>query len=155
VLVGHDGEIRVTDFGLAQRAFESDVAQSDISSWRLTQSGKLVGTPAYMSPEQMRGEPATFQSDIFSFCAALHEAIYDVLPFEGTTLLELRDNVIHGRLHKGVRSSRGSWRIRRVLARGLRPNPGERFASMQDLLGELESAGRREGGRRAVAVIAA
>jgi hypothetical protein len=157
VLVGQGGEVRVTDFGLAQRAFESDpLVQSGFSnSMRLTQSGKLVGTPAYMSPEQMRGQPATFQSDMFSFCAALYEAIYDVLPFEGANLLDLRDNVVNGRLRKDVRSSRASWRIRRALARGLRPNPGERFASMQDLLSELESAVRVEGGRRAVAVIVA
>jgi eukaryotic-like serine/threonine-protein kinase len=157
VLVGEGGEVRVTDFGLAQRAFENDaLVQSGFStSMRLTQSGKLVGTPAYMSPEQMRGQPATFQSDMFSFCAALYEAIHDVLPFEGTNVLELRDNVVAGRLRKDVRSSRTSWRIRRVLARGLRPNPGERFATMQDLLSELESAGRADRGRRAVAGIVA
>jgi serine/threonine protein kinase len=143
VLVGDGGEVRVTDFGLARsaeatKATPSTRALGATECLDLTRSGMLVGTPAYMAPEQMRGEPATARSDIFSFCAALYEGLHGVRPFEGATLHELRDNIVTGQVRAGSSYTRIPPRLRGALARGLRPRPEERFASMHDLLGELE-----------------
>jgi serine/threonine protein kinase len=64
----------------------------------VTETGLLVGTPAYMAPEQFRGQIADAQSDQFSFCVALYEGLYGQRPFAGATMSELADNVIHGRV---------------------------------------------------------
>ncbi|MBC8067306.1 MAG: serine/threonine protein kinase, partial [Deltaproteobacteria bacterium] len=105
VMVGHDGRVRVTDFGLARlrpelaRGDEHLVTASDsptMSPGMLaetlatqTRTGTLVGTPAYMSPEQWRSQPADARSDQFSFCVALYEALFEVRPFVGRTAAEL------------------------------------------------------------------
>ena len=95
VLVGDDGRTRVADFGLAMALgapmLEDEAGEvDDETSSRVTRSGELVGTPAYMSPEQHRREPATPLSDQFSFCVSLYEAVCGYRP---RTIDELR----HGR----------------------------------------------------------
>jgi serine/threonine protein kinase/tetratricopeptide (TPR) repeat protein len=107
------------------------------SRHKLTATGTLLGTPAYMSPEQFRSQPADARSDQFSFCVSLFEAIYGHRPFGGRTLQELTDNVLEGRVVEPPMARRvPSW-LRAVLDRGLRREPTERFASMNALLDEL------------------
>jgi hypothetical protein len=155
VLVGDTGEVRVTDFGLA-RALDETFAPSPrgatglANASLLTRSGAFAGTPAYMAPEQMCREPATIRSDIFSFCAALHEAMHGVRPFEGSTLLELRESVLAGRIRSS--QARIPPRVRRAVARGLRVRPEERFETMQELLREIEGETRTRKPRAAMAV---
>jgi serine/threonine protein kinase/tetratricopeptide (TPR) repeat protein len=75
VLVGDDGRVRVTDFGLAVSTSAAEASGIAQGSSRLTEDGTLIGTPAYMSPEVREGNPADERSDQFSFAAALCEAI--------------------------------------------------------------------------------
>jgi len=91
VLVSDDGRARVVDFGLAAET-EAPVARPSLTAsaerWQmaqgsLTHHGALVGTPAYMSPEQLMGQPARMASDQFSFCVALFEGLYGERPFRG------------------------------------------------------------------------
>ena len=63
---------------------------------RLTRTGAMMGTPAYMAPEQFLGTPTDARSDQFSFCIALYEALYGERPFEGTTMSTLTANVVQG-----------------------------------------------------------
>jgi serine/threonine protein kinase/tetratricopeptide (TPR) repeat protein len=105
----------------------------------LTQTGKALGTPAYMSPEQFRSEPADARSDQFSFCVALYEAVYGERPFAGRTLDELTENVVAGRLRPAPADTKVPGWLRRVLERGLRVNPAERFPTMAKLVAELVS----------------
>ncbi len=103
----------------------------------VTETGLLVGTPAYMAPEQFRGQIADAQSDQFSFCVALYEALYGQRPFAGATMSELADNVVHGRVRPAPANRRvPSW-VRRALLRGLSVDPDERWPSMDALLGAL------------------
>jgi eukaryotic-like serine/threonine-protein kinase len=103
----------------------------------VTETGLLVGTPAYMAPEQFRGQVADAQSDQFSYCVALYEALYDQRPFAGTTMGELTDNVINGRLRPTPQARRiPSW-VRRALLRGLATDPALRWPSMDALLDAL------------------
>jgi serine/threonine protein kinase len=85
-----DGTAKVGDFGLvrAERELAAPASSSDLMM-TLSISGALVGTPAYMSPEQLRGETATEASDQFSFCVTLFEALYARRPFVGLTVAEL------------------------------------------------------------------
>jgi serine/threonine protein kinase/tetratricopeptide (TPR) repeat protein len=105
----------------------------------LTQTGKALGTPAYMSPEQFRSEAADARSDQFSFCVALYEAVYGERPFAGRTLDQLTENVVGGRLQPPPADTKVPVWLRRVLERGLRVSPAERFPTMAALVAELVS----------------
>jgi eukaryotic-like serine/threonine-protein kinase len=114
LLRGDDGRVRIADFGLAIVAEPA-------------RAHGVVGTPAYLAPELLRGEPADARSDQYAFCVALHEALYGALP--GRPL---------------VRPAAAPRRIVAALGRGLRADPAARFPSMRALLDEL-AAGRRAG----------
>jgi serine/threonine protein kinase/tetratricopeptide (TPR) repeat protein len=104
----------------------------------ITQTGTVMGTPAYMSPEQLRGGTADARSDQFAFCVALYESVYGARPFEGRTLDELGENVCAGRLLDAPAGSKVPAWLRRVLERGLQVESAERFPSMTSLLAELD-----------------
>jgi tetratricopeptide (TPR) repeat protein/predicted Ser/Thr protein kinase len=130
-IIGPDGRVRVLDFGLSCRPLDA--------------SRELVGTPAYMPPEQFLGLPVGPASDQFSFCASLYEALYGQLPFSGDTTDALRLSITGGHLRTPPRSARvPSWLTAAVL-RGLRPDPHDRFPLMEGLLSALE---RRRGRAR-------
>ena len=105
----------------------------------LTHTGAILGTPAYMAPEQFEGKSADERSDQFSFCVALFEALYGQRPFAGSTIADLSDNVRRGRvsLPPELQARVPGW-LRRTLLRGLRPEPSHRWPSMEALLDELQ-----------------
>ena len=83
------GQVKVLDFGLAKRFGDEDpVAEA-------TQPGTILGTPAYMSPEQARGRPLDHRSDLFSAGVVLYELVARRLPFPGTTFGEVIEKVVH------------------------------------------------------------
>lgn len=152
LLIGRDGRAKVTDFGLARWDEEqlagTPIAPDRSDEWRdpvmvtLTRTGALVGTPAYMAPEQYLRRPVTPASDQFSFCVALFEALYGVRPFAGQTLPELGSNVTSGRI-RSVQEGTVPAEIRRVVIRGLSLEPGDRFPSMRDLIEALDDRSRK------------
>jgi len=110
LLVGDDGRVRVLDFSLARPPEPSPDAAEDLKDTLRTRMGALIGTPLYMSPEQLLGHPADARSDQFSFCVTLYEALYRVRPFAGGTIEELRRSVSLGELQTSrVRSLRRSY----------------------------------------------
>jgi len=112
-------------------------AASGALNLRLTQTGAMMGTPAYMAPEQFAGKAAEARSDQFSFCVALYEALYGERPFAGKNLTDLTRNVLAGQVREApVGANVPSW-LRRVLLRGLRPAREDRHPSMEALLEEL------------------
>ena len=155
VMIDESGRVRVMDFGLAfarrtddrdvSDSVETDSADDDGSTW----GGSMVGTPAYMPPEVFVGEPAGAASDQFSFCVAMWEGLYGVRPFRGSTLEELAAAIMEGR-RECVPSvaSVPTW-LRRIVERGLGPDPLLRYPQMTDLLAALESGRNRARGRTA------
>jgi predicted Ser/Thr protein kinase len=121
VLVGEDGRIRVTDFGLARAVHEH--------------APRFAGTPAYMAPENWRGQPADVRSDQYSFCLALLEAV------EGQRPEEVEDaSPSQPPEPVSLRRRNLPARLSRVLARGLAADPAQRWPSMDALLDALREA---------------
>jgi tetratricopeptide (TPR) repeat protein len=156
--MGDDGRARVLDFGLA-RPDEAVIeavgvsGSSGLYGLGLTQAGSFVGTPAYMAPEQFRHEPADAQSDQFSFCVALFEALYGHRPFLGADLAEVREAVLAGRRGDPPEDTLVPGWASQVLARGLCTAAEQRFPTMTALLAAIEA--RLTGSRRTRAGLAA
>ncbi|MCP3100326.1 tetratricopeptide repeat protein [Myxococcus sp. K15C18031901] len=144
-LIGKDGRVFVTDFGIARIFHQEDepsTAREHVSpptslTESLTRTGQVLGTPAYLAPELLQGMHADTRSDEFSFCVALHEALFGARPFQGETLKELVQSAQHGLLSPPKRDVKIPPRIRRALRRGLNAKPEERFPTMQALLEAL------------------
>ena len=137
VLVGEDGRVRVTDFGLARAVHEY--------------APRFAGTPAYMAPEHWRGHPSDVRSDQYSFCVALLEAVDGQRPEEVEEASPSRppDPI-------SLRRRTLPIRLARVLARGLAVDPDQRWPSMDALLSALREASlpfRRSTGALAAALV--
>lgn len=142
VLVSRDGDrvrARVSDFGVARISAEPEVPATieGTASTELTVDGVLLGTPAYMAPEQLSGGKIGPQADQFSFCVALFEALQGVRPFEGSTITARYNAIMERRV---VRARSESPRaVLAAVRRGLEPAPEDRHADMDALIAALES----------------
>ncbi len=147
VLLGDDGRVLVTDFGLVSTAGESRDISGDIPvdatseplSLTITRAGSVLGTPHYMAPEQFRAKATDARTDQFSFCVALYECLFGHRPFEGETFSELCENTIHGHLNTSPKGA-CSGRVRKAILRGLATHPEKRHASMEALMAELSES---------------
>ncbi|MEZ4384368.1 MAG: protein kinase [Nannocystaceae bacterium] len=149
VLVGDDGRIVVSDFGLVRAtggppsaeelAHASQVTATTASALdtSLTMTGTIMGTPAYMSPEQHLGRVTDARSDQFSLCVALYEALYGRHPFPGETLHDLAMAVTEGALREPPRDGKAPSWVGRVIVRGLARDPDARWPTIDALLEEL------------------
>ncbi len=135
VLLGSDGRARVTDFGLARGPGEGGGPGSPAAASFRTESGTMLGTPAYMAPEQRAGKPADPRSDQYSFAVSLWEAVTGGLPSR-----------------QGMPTRSGApatrplpRRIRRALERAMAEDPDARWPSMEALVAALawDPAARR------------
>lgn len=162
VLVGADGRARVVDFGLArgQPGVVSDSDDDSISGGiglsasasqldnDLTAVGAVMGTPAYMAPEQHVGGKVDAATDQFAFCVTLYKALYGERPFEGSSIRALSRSVCRGKVRPAPSGSSVPGWLRRIVLRGLATLPEERHASMNALIAELSrdpSVRRRQG----------
>ncbi|MFO0633546.1 MAG: serine/threonine-protein kinase [Nannocystaceae bacterium] len=150
VLVSAQGSIKVADFGLAALAHPLGDSGADSGAFAvasasgsaraqvsLTETGEIMGTPAYMPPEQYRGRTTDPASDQFAMCVALFEALFGERPFAGRSPEELVRNVEAGavRVPPG-RHDVPAW-LRAVIVRGLAPTPAQRWPSMHALVAAL------------------
>ena len=146
VLIGKDGRVRVSDFGIAALS-EAPLPENtpplpspptSLLTTPLTSTNSRVGTPVYMSPEQFRGGPVTAASDQWSFCVALYQAIYGVLPFPAGNMRELMWSVQYEAPASPPRLAEAPLWLGPILLRGLSRDPAQRFASMTELLTAIE-----------------
>ena len=148
VLVGDESGPQVLDFGLVRRTGESDepvdpdddddpVVREDTLAIDLTRTGSVMGTPAYMAPEQHLGQPTDARCDQFGFCVALYEALYEERPFPGEDAGRVTMAVLENERRPKPTQTEVPDRIYRLLDRGLSRDANARFESMEPLLDAL------------------
>ncbi|HVE83043.1 MAG TPA: tetratricopeptide repeat protein, partial [Myxococcales bacterium] len=163
ILVGADGRVCITDFGLVglvQDQVDSRTITRNAAEPRApvevlsTGTSVLMGTPAYMAPEQHRLQRADARADQFAFCVALYEALYGERPFAGKGYEEIKASVLAGALRPAPAGATVPARLRRIAARGLALDPAGRYPSMAALVTDLEKD-PRVARRRALLGVAA
>ena len=144
VLLGEDGRVRVADFGLARpsEATLTEPGRTSALDETMTQTGALIGTPAYMAPELLAGAQADALSDQFSFCAALYEALYGERPFKGGDPESLLQDIQSRDLRSRPRGRPVPAWLHAPIIRGLGPRE-LRWPSMGALLQALDLDRRR------------
>src|SRR5947208_5566391 len=125
-----DGKVKVLDFGLA-KAFETEAPNAVLSnsptlSGAETNAGVILGTAAYMSPEQAKGFAADPRSDVFSFGCVLYEMLTGRQPFEGDTVSEVLASVLKSEPDPSLLPKDLNPRLRALLRRCLEKNPRRR-----------------------------
>ncbi|MCA9705391.1 MAG: tetratricopeptide repeat protein [Myxococcales bacterium] len=153
VMIDAEGRARVMDFGLARSqdvlAEESPGPGLDSSggmggslSISLTEHGAMLGTPAYMAPEQFRGQ-GDARSDQFALCVTWWEALYGERPFQGNSVPELSAAVIEGERAPIPPGRRVPAWVRRICERGLAREPARRWPSVDAMVAAIERGRRR------------
>jgi serine/threonine-protein kinase len=134
LMITSEGALKILDFGLAR-------AISKVTNADLTQVGMLMGTPHYMSPEQVLGQPVDQRSDIFSVGAVLYELFTYRRAFEAATLPLVLHQILQGE-PAPIRSMAPSVApdLERAIAKALHKNPDNRYQSLTALAADLEQA---------------
>lgn len=159
-LLGADGRVRVADFGLARLADAHGESLEDAAGevgltpmfTDLTVTGAILGTPAYMSPEQRLGQPVTAASDQFSFCVVAWQALYGTNPLADLNLAAWVAGDIA--LPRPPSTAGVSPALHAALERGLNPEPEARHASMEPLIAALAKAIAPPSSRGRIALLA-
>ncbi len=150
VKIAPDGRVKLLDFGIAKNLIPpaSDLSRASTLANDLTRGGTVIGTPAYMSPEQIRGGEVDRRADIWAYGCLLYEMLTGKRAFNGTTYIELAD---------AIRNTDPDWtalpkntpeRLRRLVMHCLKKDPRERTHDIADARVELqEIAGERSGVR--------
>ncbi len=141
VMVRDDGCVKVLDFGLAKLAQQAPEAGgfSQIPTQLLTDEWRIVGTTAYMSPEQAEGKPVDYRTDIFSLGVILYEMATGQRPFKGDTSVSILSSIVKDTpvsvttLNPGVPRA-----LAQIIARMLSKDPERRYQSAKDVRNELE-----------------
>jgi Protein kinase domain len=139
ILVGANGTPRVADFGLVA----ARDAMPSTAFVALTRAGAIMGTPAYMAPEQLAGEVVDARADQFSLCAAIWEALFGEPPFPGATMASIAAKLITGPAKPPADTRGVPPRIVDALCRGLALAKADRWPSVAELVRELRRGARR------------
>jgi eukaryotic-like serine/threonine-protein kinase len=137
IMIASGGVAKVLDFGLARQ--DSAASGETVAPTALTQAGAIMGTPAYMSPEQARGETVDRRSDIFSFGVILYEIVCGRRPFQGEDAQATLRQILYKEfppIGKTVPSA-----VAGLIERCLCKNPEERLPSMEDAMELLSHPG--------------
>jgi len=143
VKITPDDKVKVLDFGLA-KAMENapasaNLSQSPTMSAMATNAGVILGTAAYMSPEQAKGLAADRRSDLFSFGVVLYEMLTGRQPFHGDTVPDVLASVLAREADLSALPPNLNPRLPELLRRCLEKNPKRRWQAAGDLRAELDT----------------
>ena len=137
-----DGRIKILDFGLAglMPAQLTDLADPDspTAAMAATEPGTILGTVGYMSPEQVRGQPADARADIFSFGVILYEMVTGQRAFQAGSAVETMMAILRENPAPIPPTEAQSSSLERIIFRCIEKSPGERFQSARDVAYALE-----------------
>jgi eukaryotic-like serine/threonine-protein kinase len=144
IKVTPEGKVKVLDFGLA-KAFAGEQSNLNLSnsptlSDMATQQGVILGTAAYMSPEQARGKPVDKRADIWAFGCVLYEMLTGQAAFQGEDVTEILAAVVKGGANLGLVPANIHPRVREVIIRCLQRNLKSRYQDIADTKYEIEQA---------------
>src|SRR5260370_14875662 len=129
VMVRFDGYVKVLDFGLAKRSATTDFPHEDTATVGLSLPGQILGTIAYLSPEQILGQSVDQRSDLFAFGVILHEMLTGAHPWPRGSPVD----IMHAILHDDPPPIPGAHgELTTPVRKLLRKSPGERYASAQE-----------------------
>jgi eukaryotic-like serine/threonine-protein kinase len=133
ILVNKDDQIFVSDFGLAKSFEEGAIG--------MTRTGAFLGTPRYMSPEQVEGKPADQRSDLYAYGLILYELVTGDVPFTGETTLKVMYQRIQEKPKspKLVNPSLPNWLVR-IIMRCLERDPAARYQTAYEILADLQGS---------------
>jgi serine/threonine protein kinase/tetratricopeptide (TPR) repeat protein len=133
ILATTGGVVKLLDFGLAK---QDSIVEDEAKTIGITQAGTVMGTPAYMSPEQAEGRPADARSDIFSFGAVLHEMLAGRRAFSGGSAAAIIGAIVH----KDPEPLKAPPALEAIVRKCLSKPPDSRFQSATDLRLALQGA---------------
>ena len=143
VMITNQGRVKVLDFGLAKDIREANLGDATLTSDSRTQVGVVMGTPAYMSPEQTSGRPLDHRTDIFSLGVLLHEMATGRRPFEGSSSAELVSAILRD-TPPSVTDMRPDLPtdLARIIRRCLEKDPRHRLQTARDVSNEFRDLAR-------------
>ena len=137
------GKVKILDFGLARaihdQISEVDIIKSPTITADMTQPGVILGTAAYMSPEQARGKPVDKRADIWAFGCILYECLTGKRAFAGDTITETLAAILTGEPNWQALPGAASWRVNDLLRRCLQKDRRERLHDIADARLEIEA----------------
>jgi eukaryotic-like serine/threonine-protein kinase len=143
IMLNQRGQIKVLDFGLAKIIQQSNGA-SFLETQTVTETGTLLGTVPYMSPEQALGKTIDHRSDIFSFGTILYTLLSGKHPFQGATQMESLDKVLHAQPEPLTQTNASIGRyIERMIHKCLEKDVTLRYQSFHEILEDLRNGTRQ------------
>ena len=136
-IVTPQGRAKVLDFGLAKRVSGKDLVEATTASHTLTEAGSLIGTSAYMAPEQLRGEAADMRSDVWSLGVMLYEMTTGARPFQARTDVELGSAILKD--SSPPLPEKVSAELKTIVARCLEKQPERRYQRAGEVFAALEA----------------
>jgi len=142
VKVTPEGKVKILDFGLA-KAFEAeppltDISQSPTLTEEMTRAGVILGTAAYMSPEQAKGKPVDKRADVFAFGAVLYELLTGKRAFQGETITDTLASILARDPEWEALPDGTPWRIKDLLRRCLTKDPHDRLRDIANVRIEIK-----------------